>query len=87
MAAPFTGGDVIAVTNSPSGYVTLLGLDSGTSTVARSSRGTAGHEYLEHMDLEGMREAGNGQAAPKIKSYGRTMLDEFVEVGESVWVD
>lgn len=86
-AASFAGGNVVAVTNSPSGYVTLLGLDSGTATIAQGGEKADGHEYLQHIDAEGVRAAGVNKAAPKIKSYGRTMLDEFVEVGESVWVD
>ncbi|KAH7412081.1 hypothetical protein DE146DRAFT_751217 [Phaeosphaeria sp. MPI-PUGE-AT-0046c] len=86
-AAPFAGGNVIAITNSPAGYVTLLGLDSGVAAAAQDDDTAKGHEYLEYMDLGRSGAAGSRQLAPKIKSYGRTMLDEFIDVGESVWVD
>ncbi|OAL02047.1 hypothetical protein IQ06DRAFT_368539 [Phaeosphaeriaceae sp. SRC1lsM3a] len=87
MAAPFAGGNVVAITNSPAGYVTLLGLDGAMATAEQSDKTAQGHEYLQHMDMERSSAAGADQLAPKIKSYGRTMLDEFIEVGESVWVD
>ena len=86
-AAPFGSGNVVAVTNSPTGYVTLLGLDRGLLENIRGSESLAGHDWLMRMDLEVDNQATAGSAAPKIKSYGRTALDEFISMGEGVWVD
>ncbi|KAH3971209.1 hypothetical protein HBH70_016790 [Parastagonospora nodorum] len=86
-AAPFSSGNVVAVTSSPTGYVTLLGLDRGLVENSKSSESFVGHEWLMRMDLEVDNQATAGSATPKIKSYGRTALDEFISMGESVWVD
>lgn len=81
-AASFEAGDVVAISNSPMGYVTLLGLDYGTVAMAQSSE----HEFLEELPLE-MEKREVGVAAPKIKSFGRTVLDDYVGLGESIWID
>lgn len=86
-AAPFSSGNVVAVTNSPTGYVTLLGLDRGLLENSKSSESSVGHEWLMRMGLEADSQATAGSAALKIKSYGRTALDELISMGEGVWVD
>jgi hypothetical protein len=86
-AAPFENGDVVAITNSPVGYVTLLGLDQGSSTSAQDSGITVGHEYLQQLEEGDDPTRMMAQTATKVKSYGRTVLDEFIAMGESVWVD
>ncbi|KAF2832704.1 hypothetical protein CC86DRAFT_425314 [Ophiobolus disseminans] len=86
-AASFETGDIVAIANSPMGFVTLLGLDQGTPTIAQSFDSVVGHEYLEQLSVTKGRRGGAVLAAPKIKSYGRISLDEFVTMGESIWVD
>jgi hypothetical protein len=83
-AAPFESNDVVAITNSPLGYVTLLGLDKGGSTFASALKE---HAYLEQLNMEVDMTTEESLAAAKIKSYGRTVLDEFIAIGESIWVD
>jgi DNA-binding beta-propeller fold protein YncE len=86
-AAPFENGDVVAITNSPVGYVTLLGLDQGSSTSAQDSGITVGHGYLQQLEERDDPTRMMAQTVTKVKSYGRTVLDEFIAMGESVWVD
>ncbi|OAL57215.1 hypothetical protein IQ07DRAFT_594611 [Pyrenochaeta sp. DS3sAY3a] len=81
-AAPFEAGDVVAISNSPMGYVTLLGLDYGTVATSQSSE----QDFLEELPLE-REKRGVEAAAPKIRSFGRTALDDYVGLGESVWID
>lgn len=82
-AAPFEAGEVVAISNSPMGYVTLLGLDYVTAVAAQSSE----HEFLEELPVVREKRDGVQAAAPKIKSYGRTVLDDYVGLGESIWID
>jgi hypothetical protein len=86
-AAPFESDHVVAITNSPLGYVTLLGLDQSRSTPAQDAWATHNHAYLDQLDMGSDLTTNVSLAAAKIKSYGRTVLDEFIALGESVWVD
>jgi hypothetical protein len=86
-AAPFSIGDIVAITNSPVGYVTLLGLDQVSPTILQVHENLQGHEYLQQLSVLSERYAEEILVAAKIKSYGRVTLDEFVATGESVWVD
>jgi hypothetical protein len=52
-AAPFASGDVVAMTNSPVGYVTLLGLDQGLSVTALNTDNVEGHEYSQQLSEVG----------------------------------
>jgi 6-phosphogluconolactonase (cycloisomerase 2 family) len=86
-AAPFENGDVVAITNSPVGYVTLLGLDLGLPAITQDPGVMLGHEYLQQLNVRNSPAQGVASATAKVKSYGRTALDEMIEMGESVWVD
>tara|TARA_R110002003_G_scaffold325_7_gene18816 strand:- start:1800 stop:2615 length:816 start_codon:yes stop_codon:yes gene_type:complete len=86
-AAPFEDGDIVAITNSPLGYITLLGLDQASTMDVQSSEDNSGHEYLEQLEVVQRRRSGVAAAPAKIKSYGRTILDDIISIGESVWVD
>lgn len=86
-AALFEASDVVAISNSPLGYLTLLGLDQNALGSAQDLESNSSHEYLEEIKMPN-RQTGQGYpAAFKVKSYGRIPLDEFVAMGESVWVD
>lgn len=84
-AAPFTAGDLVAITNSPAGYTTILGLDSGTATTVQEIDKEGQHDFLQQITEVGVD--GVEAAAPKVKSYGRVILDDFVGLGEGVWID
>jgi hypothetical protein len=86
-AASFAGGDIVAITNSPIGYVTLLGLDQGGVKVAQDADGGYDHAYLEALKMERSDASHINAASAKVKSYGRTALDEYIAIGEAVWVD
>lgn len=86
-AAPFNDGDVVAVANSPTGYITILGLDHSTLRTAYVDDDRGIHDYLEPMTVNKSRRKDIHMAAPKIKSYGRALIDDFVNLGESVWID
>lgn len=86
-AAPFAGGDMVAIANSPTGYITILGLDRSVLDVAYSSQNHAIHDYLHPMIAEKSRRKGLHMAAPKVKSYGRALIDDYVNLGQSVWID
>lgn len=86
-AAPFESGDIVAITNSPNGYITLLGLDNGVSTTAEIRETLIGHEFLEQLGTAKERDVVVSSVAARIKSYGRSALDEIVALGESAWID
>jgi hypothetical protein len=86
-AASFESGDVVAITNSPVGYVTLLGLDQGVATTAQNTGIVDGHEYLQQLGEGRDATQSVASSAVKVKSYGRTVLEEGVDMGESVWID
>jgi hypothetical protein len=73
-AATFESGDVVATTNSPFGYVTLLGLYQGLSTTAQNTDKVEGHEWLQQLSEGGDPTQSVASAAAKVKSYGRTVL-------------
>lgn len=78
--APWLGGDIVAVGNSPVGYVAFVGLDEGAGK--ESDARVSGEDFLEDM-MMGTEELG---VAPRLKSYGRIGLG-FGSLGEGVWVD
>ncbi|CAO2650240.1 Nn.00g015320.m01.CDS01 [Neocucurbitaria sp. VM-36] len=87
VAAPFEAGDVVAVTNSPAGYITILGLDQSPASVALELGQNSEHNYLQAIPVTQMKRDGMQVAAAKIQSYGRTILDDSVGLGECVWID
>ncbi|KAF1837665.1 hypothetical protein BDW02DRAFT_576947 [Decorospora gaudefroyi] len=94
-AATWVEGDVVGVANSPVGYVTVLGLDRGVAAKVVGGgavEGEAPHAFLVPMDVGGgagerrrwwRREA----LAARVMSFGRTSLYDYVDLGESVWMD
>ncbi|KAH7093495.1 hypothetical protein FB567DRAFT_610001 [Paraphoma chrysanthemicola] len=86
-AAPFEGGDIVAITNSPLGYITLLGLEQASAMAAHGIEYKRGHEYLQQLDVEAEMGSSNAAAPARIKSYGRTILDDVISIGESIWLD
>jgi hypothetical protein len=86
-AAPFDGGDVVAVANSPTGYITILGLDQSTLDTVYIAQDRATHDYLHPMVVDKSRRKDLYMAALKIKSYGRAFVDDYVDLGESIWID
>lgn len=84
--SPFQDGDVVAVTNSPKGYVTLLGLhiDVGVDSSAIKDRSV--HSYLYQMPVRKEKRQVEGGTA-RMKSYGRASIDEYVSLGESIWIN
>jgi DNA-binding beta-propeller fold protein YncE len=86
-AAPFKGGDVVAVANSPTGYITILGLDQGALTTVQAADENDRHGYLQQMAASMSKGNGVEAMAAKVKSYGRAALDDYVSLGESVWID
>lgn len=87
IAAPFEAGDIVAITNSPVGYVTILGLDSNSPTSANMLAQGNDHEFLQQIPTIRAKREGVRTAAAKIKSYGRTILDDIVSLGEGVWIN
>jgi hypothetical protein len=65
---------VVATTNSPFGYVTLLGLHQGLSMTAQNTDKVEGHEWLQQLSEGGHPTQSVASAAVKVKSYGRTVL-------------
>ncbi|KAL1792483.1 hypothetical protein ACET3X_008990 [Alternaria dauci] len=86
-AAPFDGGEVVAVANSPTGYITVLGLDRSMLDAAYAVQDHATHDYLHPMIVDKSGRRGLYIPASRIKSYGRTLVDDYVNLGESVWID
>ncbi len=86
-AAPFDGGDVVAVANSPTGYITLLGLDQSTLDNAYIAGDPDVHDYLHPMAVGESRRNDIRMLTPKIRSYGRTLVDDYVNLGDSIWID
>jgi hypothetical protein len=86
-AAPFEEGDIVAITNSPLGYITLLGLDQASAIAIQSADTDVGHEYLHQLGVASEKRSSNAAAPARIKSYGRTILDDIISIGESVWLD
>jgi hypothetical protein len=83
----FADGDVVAITNSPIGYVTLLGLDRGGPVSTQDTKVSHDHAYLEALEMESSLASHTSSAGAKVMSYGRTSLDEFIAIGEGVWLD
>ncbi|KAF1849208.1 uncharacterized protein K460DRAFT_278304 [Cucurbitaria berberidis CBS 394.84] len=83
-AAPFELGNVVAITNSPMGYITLLGLDTSSPAVGLELDQSSKHDFLQPMAVDNISVEA---AAAKIQSYGRRSLDDFVGLGEGVWID
>jgi hypothetical protein len=86
-AAPFEVDDVVAVANSPTGYITILGLDQGGVSSADVAGGSGLHNYLHTIKVDESRRNNIRIATPKIKSYGRVLIDEYVNLGDCVWID
>jgi len=86
-AAPFDGGDVVAIANSPTGYITILGLDQSTLPSARVAEDFGLHDYLYAMQVDERKRKDIRMAAPKIKSYGRVLVDDHVNLGDCAWID
>ncbi|CAN9424130.1 unnamed protein product [Alternaria alternata] len=86
-AAPFAGGDVVAIANSPTGYITVLGLDRSVFDTADVFQDPAIHNYLRPMIVENKGNKSLHMAASKIKSYGRALIDDYISLGESIWID
>jgi hypothetical protein len=86
-AAPFAGGDVVAIANSPTGYITVLGLDRSVFDTADVVQDPATHNYLRQMIVENKGNKSLHMAASKIKSYGRALIDDYISLGESIWID
>ncbi|KAG9185598.1 hypothetical protein G6011_06929 [Alternaria panax] len=86
-AASFIGGDMVAIANSPTGYVTILGLGQFMMDTAYVSQDRAVHDYLRPMVVEKSGRKGLHIAASKVKSYGRALVDDYVNLGESIWID
>jgi len=86
-AAPFDGGDVVAITDSPTGYITILGLDQSTLPSARIAEDFRLHDYLHAMQVDERKRKDIRMAAPKIKSYGRVLVDDHVNLGDCAWID
>ncbi|KAF2634265.1 hypothetical protein P280DRAFT_439252 [Massarina eburnea CBS 473.64] len=88
--APFVGGDLIAVTNSPIGMVAFLGLDGVAKGVSVGEEGVVnidGDDFLEEVwTLGTAKRDGAAAQAVKLKSYGRIDLG-LDNLGEGVWVD
>ncbi|KAH7348220.1 hypothetical protein BKA66DRAFT_516673 [Pyrenochaeta sp. MPI-SDFR-AT-0127] len=86
-AAPFEAGDMVAITNSPVGYVTILGLDSSSLTVANEPALGSEHDFLQPIAVTAAKRSGIEASSAKVKSYGRVILEDFLNVGEGVWID
>ena len=86
-AAPFDGDDVVAIANSPTGYITILGLDQSTLPSARIAEDFGLHGYLYAMQVDERKRKDIRMAAPKIKSYGRVLVDDHVNLGDCTWID
>ncbi|KAJ4372891.1 hypothetical protein N0V83_003182 [Neocucurbitaria cava] len=86
-AAPFAAGEVVAITNSPMGYITVLGLEQNLAGFASEFGQSSEHDYLKAMPVTGLKRDGMDAAAARIQSYGRAILDDFIGLGESVWID
>ncbi|KAF1962403.1 hypothetical protein CC80DRAFT_160463 [Byssothecium circinans] len=93
--APFTGGDLIAVTNSPIGIVAFLGLDVSAKAMGKGEQDVVnvdGDGFLEEIWTLGTKDqkagvdGGADVLAVKLKSYGRIDLG-MDALGEGVWVD
>lgn len=85
-ASPFPDGDVVAVTNSPRGYVTLLGLQTDMGVDSSAINDSSVHSYLYQIPMGEEKRQVEG-ATPRIISYGRTSIDEYVSLGESIWIN
>ncbi|KAI4926534.1 hypothetical protein J4E85_006828 [Alternaria conjuncta] len=86
-AAPFDDGDVVAITDSPTAYITILGLDQSTLPSARIGEDFGLHDYLYAMQVDERKRKDIQMAAPKIKSYGRVFVDDHVNLGDCAWID
>lgn len=86
-AAPFDGDDVVAVANSPAGYITILGLDQSALRSAHTDEGLGAHDYLHPIAFDESRPEEKQMAALKIKSYGRALVDDYVNLGDCIWID
>jgi hypothetical protein len=86
-AAPFNDSDVVAVANSPTGYVTLLGLDQSMLDTVHVAEDRGIHDYLHPMVVDKSRREDLHMAASKIRSYGRALIDDYVTLGDSIWID
>lgn len=86
-AAPFAAGEVVAITNSPMGYITVLGLEQSAAGFASEFGQSSEHDYLKAMPVTGLKRGGMDVVAARIQSYGRAILDDFIGLGESVWID
>jgi hypothetical protein len=47
----------------------------------------ATHNYLRPMIVENKGNKSLHMAASKIKSYGRALIDDYISLGESIWID
>ena len=86
-AAPFERGNMIAVTNSPTGYVTLLELEYGLSATSFVDELHTGHDYLKQMSVGELEHRDVGVESASVRSYGRTVLDDYATIGECVWIN
>ena len=86
-AAPFERGNMIAITNSPMGYVTVLGLESGFSYIGSNVSSEIAHDFLQPLETQRQVRGAWHSSHVRIKSYGRVLLDDYVSLGESVWID
>ncbi|KAF2677951.1 hypothetical protein K458DRAFT_395424 [Lentithecium fluviatile CBS 122367] len=87
--APFVGNDIVAITNSPTGIVAILGLDVGVVPAGEHGEvKVEGEEdgFLEEVWMLNVKRDGSAAVAPKLKSFGRIDLG-FDTLGEGVWVD
>ena len=85
LPAPFTGNDIVAITNSPVGYTAFIGLDNGTTSKSQEADvHIARDDFLRDAWIFNVNS--ESDAAPKLKSYGRMGL-AFESLGEGVWVD
>jgi hypothetical protein len=84
--APFVGNDMVAITNSPTGMVAIIGLDVGVVPAGEHGEEVKVESdgFLEDVWMLNVER--DGVAAPKLKAFGRADLG-LDTLGEGVWVD